>query len=178
MTSQANKPSKGTSKPLGDPALKAIAKKLKEADAIVIKQKKTSRTDLNKAYDNLKFYLGLGYSFKRACILSGEKYKTLYEYYSPEGKYTNKAFQTKCQLAGSEISLYARHNITEAIKDGSIEGSTDWLERIEGDEFSRVIKTEDVTERDEGVLLLREIIRDRRLYVKRPKQLKEGKKKK
>ena len=129
--------------------------------------------DLVEVMQKIKEYLNLGYSFNKACMLGGVAYSTVKPHYNK-----NENFRNEVERERTDTALIARRNIVKAIKEGedNIEISRDWLERLEGDEFSKVQKVQDVTEQDEGVILLREIITERRLSLRKPKQLNEGEK--
>lgn len=117
-------------------------------------------------------FLQLGYSMHKACLYADVPYRQLHEHANTDENFRNKVVRER-----TTPNLIARRNLVNAINKGDLEVSKDWLERLEADEFGKVQQVKDITdEPDEGILLLREIIRERRLSIKRPKQLPKGKK--
>lgn len=126
------------------------------------------KIDLSDAFTKLQPFLQLGYSLHRACIFAEYPYSSLIIYYNDD-----EVFRNKVERERKLLGVQARRNIAEAIKKKDPKMSLEWLERQEPEEFSKISKVENITpEQDEGVILLREIIRERRISVKIPKQIK------
>jgi hypothetical protein len=125
------------------------------------------KVDLDDAFLKIQPYLQLGYSFHKSCLHAEYPYSTIIPYYNDD-----EGFRNKVERERTLLNVVARRNISNAInKDKNLDASRDWLERMESDEFTKVHKVEDVTPQDEGVLLLRAIILERRLYVKKQKKI-------
>lgn len=116
------------------------------------------KANIDAYFAKIREYLELGYSLNKACLYGGVPYRTMYEYQADDPD-----LRSKIEYHQQLINVKARRNITKAIKQGDIKVSTDWLERLEPDEFTKVQKVENVA--SEGILLLRSIIKDQREQV-------------
>jgi len=135
--------------------------------------------NLDEAFTKIQPYLQLGYTFHKACLYAQVPYSTLIVYYTDD-----KDFQNKVERERGIVSLTARRNLVNAIrgqdeikdKDGrllqpkvppDIQVSKEWLETQEKDDWSKRTEVRDVTnEGNEGIILLREIITERRQIAK------------
>lgn len=115
------------------------------------------KIDLDIAFHKIQPYLQLGYPFHKACLMGEVADSTLYPYYM-----NDEEFRKRCDREKGLPGIMARRNLVNAINNGDTKISVEWLERVEGEDFAKVQKIEDITPVEEGVILLREIIATRR----------------
>jgi len=126
------------------------------------------KADLDKCFADLQPYLQMGYSFFKSCLYANVAYSTYIIYYN-----SDEEFRNKLERERAKPNLQARKNIIAALMEGDTKISLEWLQAMEKEEFSRLEMTKDISERDEGIILLREIIAHRRLKKAEAKQLPE-----
>lgn len=86
------------------------------------------RTDeeWNELLPHLEYYLGLGFSLKKACNLSGIAYSSLRDLTA-----RSEAVRASTVAFQNRVNALARANIVKNIEEGSIPDSKWWIERFD-----------------------------------------------
>jgi len=147
------------------------------------------KIDVDDYFAKIISYLQLGYSLHKACLYAQVPYRQLHDYYEE-----NEDFRNKVEATRGRISVQARRNLAEVIanqelldKEGKIirpkfpqlmvnQVSTDWLESMEKEEFSKLFQTRDITEADDSQELLKTIVLSIREDVKQERKTKKPRK--
>jgi hypothetical protein len=85
-----------------------------------------TKEEKHELFQALEYYLGMGFSLKRACSLADVPYSTIRDmlsFYEPL-----RAHTTALQ---NQVNVTARANIVASIEQGDIQNSKWWLERFD-----------------------------------------------
>lgn len=109
---------------------------------------------LDEVFTKIQPYLQLGYSFHKACLYAQIPYTTYKPYYDED-----EVFRNKIERERTLTNMVARKNLVNAIKEGDLKSSLEWLQAHEKEDWSKRQEVQDVTPREnKTVLLLQEII--------------------
>ena len=135
---------------------------------IIVKKAGRPRVDIDDYFTKIQPFLQLGYKLYKACLYAGVPYMTVLDYYN-----AHDDFREIVERERLLVNTIARKNLVQAIKGGDLETSKDWLETQEKEDFTKRQEVVDATPQDEGIMLLREIIIQRRRNAKKLKGLQD-----
>lgn len=127
------------------------------------------KVDLDIAFTKIQSYLELGYSFHKSCVLAEYPYSSIIIYYNDPDDDT---FRKRCERERSLIGVTARRNLADAVEAKDLDASREWLSTQEKDDWNKRQEVIGVPPQDEGILILREIITERRAIAKAERELK------
>jgi hypothetical protein len=152
------------------------------------------KIDVEKYFAKITPYLQLGYTLHKACVFSQTPYRQLHDYYEEqddEGNYVNEDFRNRVEATQTQVSVQARRNLAEIIQNAEIKNekgeiirpkfgagmvatvSQQWLESMEKEDFSKLLQTKDITEKDEGQELLKMVVLSIREDVRKERKTKK-----
>jgi hypothetical protein len=85
-----------------------------------------TQEEKNELFSTLEEYLKMGFSLKKACVLTDLPYSTIRDIVS-----SYEPLRAKTTALQNKVNVIARENIIKSIKDGNIKDSKWWLEKFD-----------------------------------------------